>query len=112
MASTFNRKRLFAGMLLGGGILLILAGIVFAWANRQRSVTVTSTPASLEQVERASLAEAKTAFDAGTAVFLDVRDPGSYTTSHIPGAISIPLDELADRMDELDPTEWIIPYCT
>ena len=99
-------------MLLGGGVLLILAGIAFAWVNRQPSVTATPTPASLEQVERASLAEAKTAFDAATAVFLDVRDPSSYTTSHIPGAISIPLDELADRMDELDPTEWIIPYCT
>jgi len=34
-------------------------------------------------------------------VVLDVRTPGEYTEGHIPGAINIPHDELAKRVEEL-----------
>jgi len=113
MASRSNyRNKLLAGLLLGGGILLLLAGIAFAWVNHQTNPVATPTPASVEQVQRVSLVEAKSAFDAGTALFLDVRDPNSYAQSHIQGAISIPLDELSSRLNELDPGRWIITYCT
>jgi 3-mercaptopyruvate sulfurtransferase SseA len=70
------------------------------------------TPATAESVVRVSLADAKSAFDAKTAVFLDVRDTGSYAEAHIPGALNIPLNELEARLGELDPNAWIIPYCT
>jgi 3-mercaptopyruvate sulfurtransferase SseA len=70
------------------------------------------TPATAESVVRVSLADAKSAFDAKTAVFLDVRDAGSYAEAHIPGALNIPLNELEARLDELDPNAWIITYCT
>ena len=45
-------------------------------------------------------------------MFVDVRDIASYQQSHIPGALSIPLDELASRKNELNPNDWIITYCT
>lgn len=64
------------------------------------------------EVPRVSLEEAKAALDGKTAVFLDVRAAGSYAASHIPGALSIPLNELEGRLDELDPADWIITYCT
>jgi rhodanese-related sulfurtransferase/DNA-binding transcriptional ArsR family regulator len=41
---------------------------------------------------------------------LDVRPHEEYAAGHIPGAISIPLDELADRLSEL-PDGHIIAYC-
>ena len=36
---------------------------------------------------------------------VDVRQPGEYQQGHLPGARLIPLAELADRMNELDPTK-------
>jgi rhodanese-related sulfurtransferase len=42
---------------------------------------------------------------------LDVRPREEYAAGHIPGAISIPLDELADRLPELPGNNRIVAYC-
>jgi rhodanese-related sulfurtransferase/DNA-binding transcriptional ArsR family regulator len=42
---------------------------------------------------------------------LDVRPTEEYAAGHIPGAVSIPLDELEDRLDELPDDDQIIAYC-
>jgi rhodanese-related sulfurtransferase/rubrerythrin len=42
---------------------------------------------------------------------LDVRQPSEYETSHIPGAVLIPLSELSDRLEELDPDKSTLVYC-
>lgn len=41
---------------------------------------------------------------------LDVRQPSEYQVSHIPGATLIPLPQLSDRMDELDPEKPTLVY--
>ena len=105
-------NKLIPWILLASGVLLVLAGITYAWLNRQTVPQETATPATVEEVQRVSLADAKVAFDAGTAVFLDVRDESSFAASHIPGAVLIPVAELPTRLGELDPSTWIIPYCT
>jgi 3-mercaptopyruvate sulfurtransferase SseA len=64
------------------------------------------------EVPRVKLEDAKAAFDGGTAVFVDVRSPESYKSSHVPGALSIPVYEMEARAAELDPQQWIITYCT
>jgi rhodanese-related sulfurtransferase len=46
----------------------------------------------------------------GTFTLLDVRQPGEYENSRIPGAKLIPLPELVDRLGELDPDKPVIPY--
>jgi rhodanese-related sulfurtransferase len=46
----------------------------------------------------------------GTFTLLDVRQPGEYENSRIPGAKLMPLPELADRLGELDPDKPVIPY--
>lgn len=107
-----NHKNPIPWMLIGGGILLILAGFVWVFLNQQAAPVVTPIPASVEGVRRVSLVDAKSAFDGGTAVFLDVRDSSSYNVSHIPGALLIPLADLPTRMGELNQASWIIPYCT
>jgi rhodanese-related sulfurtransferase len=48
---------------------------------------------------------------AGRAVVLDVRPAIEYAAGHIPGALSIPLDELAERLDELPQDLEIVAYC-
>ena len=42
---------------------------------------------------------------------VDVRNPGEVATGMIPGAISIPVGQLPDRLDELDATKPTVVYC-
>lgn len=44
-------------------------------------------------------------------VILDVREPAEYAFGHIPGAVSIPLGDLEDRLSELDPEDSIHVVC-
>ncbi|MCC5477768.1 rhodanese-like domain-containing protein [Streptomyces barringtoniae] len=48
---------------------------------------------------------------AGDVTVLDVRPAEEYRAGHIPGAISIPVGELADRIDELPENTEIVVYC-
>ena len=47
----------------------------------------------------------------GDAVVLDVRPQPEYAGGHLPGAIHIPLEELADRLAELPRDREIVAYC-
>lgn len=42
---------------------------------------------------------------------LDVRPPEEYAAGHVPGAINIPLNELQQRLQELDPSREVVAYC-
>ncbi|GAA3113597.1 ArsR/SmtB family transcription factor [Streptosporangium carneum] len=48
---------------------------------------------------------------AGDVVVLDVRPVEEYLAGHIPGAVGIPVGELADRINELPEDCEIIVYC-
>lgn len=65
-------------------------------------------PDDTEQVDREELLRR---VGAGKAVVLDVRPATEYAAGHIPGAISIPLDELAERLDELPDDLEVVAYC-
>ena len=41
---------------------------------------------------------------------LDVRQPKEYEKEHLPGSKLIPVKELSDRLDELDPTKPTFVY--
>lgn len=71
-------------------------------------------PNNEAEVPRVSLEKALVAYNAGTAVFVDVRSWQSYEVRHIPGALSIPLDEFETDIAGIDlpKGEWIITYCT
>ena len=47
----------------------------------------------------------------GSVTVLDVRPREEYASGHIPGAVSIPLDELAERLSELPDDGHIVAYC-
>jgi rhodanese-related sulfurtransferase/DNA-binding transcriptional ArsR family regulator len=49
--------------------------------------------------------------DAGTAVVIDARPRVEYRQGHIAGALSIPVDELAQRLKELPEDREIVAYC-
>jgi rhodanese-related sulfurtransferase len=44
-------------------------------------------------------------------LLLDVRPEIEFRAGHLPGAVSIPLDELEQRLEELPPTKLIVAYC-
>ncbi|MFJ5786452.1 ArsR/SmtB family transcription factor [Streptomyces hydrogenans] len=48
---------------------------------------------------------------AGSVVVLDVRPVEEYLAGHIPGAVSIPVDELTSRVGELPEQTEIVVYC-
>lgn len=47
----------------------------------------------------------------GSATLLDVRTPGEYANGHIAGAVNIPLDELRERIGELDRGKPVYVNC-
>jgi rhodanese-related sulfurtransferase len=63
-------------------------------------------------VPRISVNETKERLDSGIAIVIDVRSAQEYAEAHIPSALSIPLDELQSRYQELPPDAEIITYCT
>jgi rhodanese-related sulfurtransferase/DNA-binding transcriptional ArsR family regulator len=48
---------------------------------------------------------------AGEIVLIDVRPALEYAAGHIPGALSIPIDELPARLDELPDGAEVVAYC-
>ncbi|HEY0772605.1 MAG TPA: metalloregulator ArsR/SmtB family transcription factor [Nocardioidaceae bacterium] len=49
--------------------------------------------------------------DTGDVVVLDVRPAPEYVGGHLPGAVHIPLEELAGRLAELPRDKEIVAYC-
>ena len=47
----------------------------------------------------------------GRAVVIDVRPADEYFAGHIPGALSVPLEELQGRLKELPKRKEIVAYC-
>jgi len=61
--------------------------------------------------EAVSREELLTRLHQGDVIVLDVRPPEEYAAGHIPGAVSIPVDELHARLDELPPDMEVVAYC-
>jgi len=47
----------------------------------------------------------------GDVVVLDVRPREEYEAGHIPGAVSIPVEELAAKLDDIPADQDIVAYC-
>lgn len=102
-------------LLLGVGLIAgaVVVLIVISRPTEPPAQTLVQTTDSPEpQVLRVTLQGAKDAYEQRSAVFLDVRAAQFYAESHIRGAVSIPYDEIADRLGELNKNAWIITYCT
>jgi rhodanese-related sulfurtransferase/DNA-binding MarR family transcriptional regulator len=63
---------------------------------------------TMEPVDRTLLVER---VRTGEVTVLDVRPAEEYLAGHIPGAVSIPLDQLEERLAELPSDREIVAYC-
>ena len=81
-------------------LLLLASAWLFACAEAESRITPISPEALLS------------APPAG-ALILDVRRPDEYGTSHVPGAINVPHDQVEARIAELgeDRDRTIVVYC-
>ncbi len=47
----------------------------------------------------------------GLVSVLDVRPPEEYAAGHLPQAVNVPLEQLEDYMQNLDPAQEVVAYC-
>ncbi len=64
--------------------------------------------AQLEEFDEAAL---RARVRRGEVTLLDVRPPEEYAAGHIPGALSVPLPELARQLAKLPKRQEVVAYC-
>jgi rhodanese-related sulfurtransferase len=64
-----------------------------------------------EDVEQISREELLRRASSGEVTVLDVRPAAEYAAGHIPGAVSIPVSQLAGRLAELPAGTEVVAYC-
>jgi 3-mercaptopyruvate sulfurtransferase SseA len=85
---------------------LALAAVLLAASP----VTSDPTPPPIPRIE---VPECQKLAAEGRAVLVDVRDSTAYFGNHIAGALSIPLDTVAEKAGELKKSgKKIIAYCS
>ena len=64
-----------------------------------------------DDVDEVTRDELLSRLKAGEVTLIDVRPSEEYAAGHIPGALSLPLNELADRLASLPSDTTIVAYC-
>lgn len=102
------------------GLTVPLAGCAASDGEAERVVQATLLPIAAvpvadftaKDVQRITLADAKSLLDNGRAVLIDARSEKAYNHKHAAGAISLPEDAVAARASELPTDKALIFYCT
>jgi rhodanese-related sulfurtransferase/DNA-binding transcriptional ArsR family regulator len=98
---------------LAGEDVAALAVALASTAERHRPSVRADLAAALpvEGIRLLSRAELVAASKAGTVVVLDVRPQDEYEAGHLKGAVSIPLSQLANRLNDIPPDAEVVAYC-
>jgi glyoxylase-like metal-dependent hydrolase (beta-lactamase superfamily II)/rhodanese-related sulfurtransferase len=81
-------------------------------ALRDLEALLVEHPELAEPAPRVTATElAEWARDEPDLQIVDVRNPGEVETGAVPGAVNLPLPQLLDRLEELDPTRPTVVYC-
>jgi 3-mercaptopyruvate sulfurtransferase SseA len=100
----------------------IVAVGVLAGCNSQEAVLpqTPSTPVQSPQptqnpadnARRITAEELHKLWDKKDVLIIDTRVEPDYKAGHIPGAISVPANVVAEKVDELPRNKMIVAYCT
>jgi DNA-binding transcriptional ArsR family regulator len=101
---------------LAGPDVAELVTVMFRVAERHRpevsaaaaGMTSELLPDGVRVIDRAELLDRSRR---GEVLVLDVRPSEEYAAGHLPGAVSIPADELADRLAEIPADVEVAAYC-
>jgi len=74
------------------------------------AAVVAQADTPLAGVSQEALLQRQQQSDPGLLV-LDVRSPEEFVSGHVPGAVNIPHDQLASRLDVLPKDKDIVLYC-
>jgi rhodanese-related sulfurtransferase len=102
-----RRKKRQTQIAIAAVVIVILAGVVwaiFGTTSPATEVAQGSIPSNI------SVDEAYKMYQDGD-FFLDVRTQEEWDEYHIPGTTHIPLDELADRVDEVPRDQNVVVVC-
>lgn len=80
-------------------------------ATEPSAPAVNETTSASQDVRRVSITELQGMLERGEAVAVDVRSKSSYDFGHIRGALSIPRNELKNRLGELPKDKLVVFYC-
>lgn len=80
-------------------------------ADVERALATYFGTGSLDDVDQITREELRRRVECGDAVVIDVRPSDEYEAGHIPGARSVPFEELVGRLDEIDGDTEIVAYC-
>ena len=108
-----NQTRLMALYAIIGCVILLMVACGLSFYTSQRPapatpvIDVSQIPdyhddqgLPYPDIPRISVAEAKAKFDAGAAIFVDVRSLEEYQARHIPGAVAMPIEEIPVRFSD------------
>ena len=83
--------------------------------GRTRFAAVAPAPRQFlddrDELEPVTLAELRRLVREGDVTVLDVRPEDEFVAAHIPGAVSVPVNELKRRLRELPKRREVIAYC-
>jgi hypothetical protein len=122
-AAPASKQRKGLWLLLGAVLLIVAAVAVFALLDSAQQpetsmpVAIPTAPVAsrdipFPNVARISVEDTHVMAMTGDALIVDVRDKPFFDASHIRGALSLPLNELPDRVAELPKDKAILIYCT
>lgn len=99
------------------GVIGVAAVILIALLVTRQPGTATPSTANNAaipnpEVARIGLADTRGRFQQPGVVFVDTRSAQEFATSHIPGAINMPLPEVPSRFAEIPRDAEVITYCT
>jgi rhodanese-related sulfurtransferase/predicted transcriptional regulator len=97
--------------LAGDDLIELWAALQAISAGRIAEVERAAREYLGEPVEAIARDELQARLRTGDLVLVDVRPEDEFEAGHIEGAISIPIDELSDRLAELPEGAEIIAYC-
>ena len=86
-------------------LLLGIAAVLADSANAGRHLPADGDVVSLDQ--------ARTEFEAGRAILIDIREPDEHATGVAPGAMLLPMRQLGRRLAEIptDPSRPVLLIC-
>ncbi len=90
---------------MGRSVIAIVLGALVASAALAENPESTEAP-SISPVELQARRESEAA-----PVVIDVRSAEEYASGHIPGAVNVPFDQVAQRISEIDAPHGVALYC-
>lgn len=92
--------------------IAIFALILVSTGSRRASAFIVISPGLQDDAPRISLADAKQAYDDGTAVFFDARTVDAYKEGHVKGAINVGFDNWEKKLKSVPAGKSVIVYCS